>query len=122
MSEQKKIAEESMICLTPKPSQSKISHVITISLWVLSSLDLSPLNCAILGGVLENKTNTTFLPNIGSPKTTIEEDWNKMSDEYIFKARKSLWRHVGTIIEKKLRPYLINLLFCVYLPILLFIF
>ena len=35
------------------------------------SPDLNPLEYAILG-ILENKTNATFYPNIGSLKTTIE--------------------------------------------------
>ncbi len=39
------------------------------------SPDLNPLDYAIWG-VLENKTNATSHPNIGS---SIEEEWNKMS-------------------------------------------
>ncbi len=39
------------------------------------SQDLNPLDYAIWG-VLENKTNATSHPNIGS---SIEEEWNKMS-------------------------------------------
>ena len=45
--------------------------------------DLNPLYYAIWG-VLENKTNVTSNPNIGSFKTAIEEEWNKMSEEFIF--------------------------------------
>ena len=52
-------------------------------------------------GILENKTNTTSHPNIGSLKTTFEEEWNKMFEEFILKACISFWRHVDTIIEKK---------------------
>ena len=40
-------------------------------------------------GFLENKTNTTSNPNIGSYKIAIEEEWNKMSEEFILKACKS---------------------------------
>ena len=40
--------------------------------------DLKPLDYAIWG-VLENKTNATSNSNIGSLKTAIEEEWNKMS-------------------------------------------
>ena len=87
-----------MICLTPKPSQ-KYLEIIGVSLWHPSSPDLNPLNYAIWG-VLENKTRATSYPNIGSPKTAIEEEWNKMSEEIILKACKSFWRRVDTIIEK----------------------
>ena len=52
------------------------------------------------GGVLENKTNETSHLNIVLLKTAIEEELNKMSDELILKAWKSLRRHVDTIIEK----------------------
>ena len=60
--------------------------------------------------VLENKTNATSYPNIGSIKTAIEEERNKMSEEFILKPKKKKWR-----------PYWVNLQFCVYL-ILYFIF
>ena len=36
-------------------------------------------------GVLENKTNAISHLNIGLFKTTIEEAWNKMSEEFILK-------------------------------------
>ena len=51
-------------------------------------------------GILENKTNTTSHPNIGLLKTAIEEEWNKMSEEFILNACKLFRRHVDTIIEK----------------------
>ena len=50
-------------------------------------------------GILENKTNATFHPNIGSLKTVIEEEWNKMFEEFS-KACKLFWRCVDTITEK----------------------
>ena len=31
------------------------------------------------------KTNATFHPNIGSLKTAIEEEWNKLSEEIVSK-------------------------------------
>ena len=49
---------------------------------------------------IENKTNATSHPNIGLLKTNIEEEWNKISEEFILKACKSFRRHVDTIIEK----------------------
>ena len=56
-------------------------------------------------GILENETNTTSHPNIGSLKTAIEEEWNKMSQEFILKTRKSFQRHVHKINLKKWWPY-----------------
>ena len=50
--------------------------------------DLSPDHSTLdyaLWSVLENKTNATSHLNIGSLKTVIEEEWNKMSEEYILK-------------------------------------
>ena len=35
--------------------------------------------------VLENKTNSTSYPNIGLLKTVIEEEWNKMFEEVIWR-------------------------------------
>ena len=49
-------------------------------------------------GISENKTNE------------IEEEWNKMSEEFILKACKSFWRRVDTIIEKKWWLYWVNVL------------
>ena len=48
------------------------------------SYDLNPLGYAIWG-VLENKTNATSHLNMGLLKTAIEEEWNKMSEEFISK-------------------------------------
>ena len=61
--------------------------------------DVKPLSYAILG-VLENKNNGTFLFNVGSYKTAIEEEWNKMCEEFILKTCKSFLRRVDTIFEK----------------------
>ena len=63
--------------------------------------DLSPdfnlLDYAIWG---VNKTYATSHSNIGSLKTAIEEDWNKMSEELILKTCKAFRRCGDTIIEK----------------------
>ena len=59
--------------------------MIGVFLRTLSSADLNPLDYAIWG-VLENKSIATSYPNIGSLKTAIEEEWNKMSEEFILKA------------------------------------
>ena len=98
-----------MICLTAKPSQ-KNSEIIGISLRPPSSPDFNPLDYAIRD-VLENKTNAISHLNTGSLKTAIEEKWNKMSEEFILKARNSFRRRVNTIPRqkktknKKRRPY-----------------
>ena len=34
-------------------------------------------------GILENKTNATSHPNIGLLKNAIEEEWNKIFEEFI---------------------------------------
>ena len=64
------------------------------------STELNPLDY-VLWGILENKTNATSPSNINSLKTGIEQEWNKMSEEFILKACKSFQCHVDTIIEKK---------------------
>ena len=61
------------------------------------SPDLNPLDYVVCG-VLENKTNATSYPNIGSSKTTIKEEWKKMSEVFILTTCKSF--HIDTIIEK----------------------
>ena len=45
-------------------------------------------------GRLENQTNANSHPNIGLLKTAIEEEWNKMSEEFIWKVCKSFRRRV----------------------------
>ena len=47
------------------------------------ALTLTPLIMLLF--VLENKTNATSNPNIGLLKIAIEEEWNKMSEEFILK-------------------------------------
>ena len=76
-----------MICLKPKQSKRKISEIIRVSLWPTSRPDFNPLDYAIWD-VFENKTNTTSRANIGSLKTAIEEEWNKLSEEVILKGIK----------------------------------
>ena len=97
--------KESMICLTPKPShhpsKKAISEITGVSLWPPSSSDLNLLDYTIWS-VLENKPNATSLPNIGSLKTAIEDERNKMFETFILKTSKSFRRRVDTIIEKKM--------------------
>ena len=49
------------------------------------SQDEKPLDYTIWN-ILENETNATSHPNIGSLKTAIKEEWNKISEEFILKA------------------------------------
>ena len=44
---------------------------------------------SVIKGVLESKINATSLQNIGPLKTAIEQKWNKIPEEFIFKACKS---------------------------------
>ena len=81
-------------------TKPKKSEIIVFSLCLPSSPDLNPLDYAIWS-VLENKTNTSSHRNIGSLKTAIEEEWNKMTEEFTLKACKSFRRRVDTILEKK---------------------
>ena len=105
-----------------KHSNELLVHKKTVRIAIKQDLspDLNSLDYAIWG-VLENKTNATSHLNIGSLKTAIEEEWNKMSEEFILKACKSFWRCINTIIEK-LWSYWVNSLFYVNLLILLLIF
>ena len=50
--------------------------------------------------MLENKANATSHLNIGSLKPAIEEEWNKMSKEFILKSCKWVLRCFDIIIEK----------------------
>ena len=69
-----------------------------VSLWSLSSPNLNPLDYTIWG-VLENKTNTTSHPNIGSLKTATEEERNNMFEKIILKACKGKhWTAVSTLL------------------------
>ena len=54
--------------------------------------------------------------------TAIEEEKNKMHEEFILKSCKSFQRDADSTIKKKWRPYWVNLPFCIKLFILLFIF
>ena len=54
------------------------SETIGVSLWPLSSPDLNTLDYTIWD-VFENEKNDTSHPNVGSLKTAIEVEWNKMS-------------------------------------------
>ncbi len=59
---------------------------------------IKPPSLCHMGHFRKLKTNTTFHPNIGSLKTAIEEEWNKMSEEFILKACKSFQK-------QKRQPY-----------------
>ena len=48
----------------------------------------------------KTKQKQVPIQSTGSLKTAIEEEWNKMSEEFILKACKSFQWHVDTRIEK----------------------
>ena len=75
------------------------AEIIEVALWPPSNPNRNPLDYTTWG-ILENKINTTSHPNIGSLKTVIENEWNKISEEFILKACKSFQRHIDAIIEK----------------------
>ena len=77
-------------------------HVTTLRTVIKQNLsvDLVPLNYAIWS-VLENKTNATSYQNIGSLKTAIEEQKNKIPEEFILKACNLFRWRVDTKFEKK---------------------
>ena len=62
------------------------------------SPDLNPFDY-IIWGVLENQTNITSHPNIGSLKPATRVEWNKMYEEFILKVCKSF--------QKQLRDFLL---------------
>ena len=68
-----------------------------IAIKQILSPDLKPFDYAIWG-VLDNKTNATSHPNIGSVKTAFEEEWNKMFEEFMLKTFKSFRKRVHRII------------------------
>ena len=78
VSEQEKKRQRIYDLFNTKTKTKKISKIIGVSLWPLSSPD--PLDYA-KWGILENKT--TLHSNIGLLQTAIEEEWNKMSEEFI---------------------------------------
>ena len=85
--------------LNTKTKPKKISKITGASLLPPSSPDCKLLDYAI-GDISENKTNVTSHPNIGSLKIAIEEEWIKMSEEFILKACKLFQRRIDTITEK----------------------
>ena len=78
----------------------KIYELIGVSLCPPSSPDLKPFDYAIRR-ILETKIYSTSHPNIGSLKTVVEEEWNKVCKKFIFKAYKSFRRRVDTITGEK---------------------
>ena len=69
-------SKESLLGLTPNPPPN--SEFIEVSLWPISSQGLNPLDYAT--------KHRSFHPTVGSIKTAIKEEWNKMTEELIFKA------------------------------------
>ena len=81
MSEQEKKQQRIYDLLNAKTKPKTNPEIIFVYLWPVSNPDLNPLAYTIWGH-LENKTNATFHLNIGLLKSAIEEEWNKMSEEF----------------------------------------
>ena len=77
MSVQEKKQQRIYDLLKTKTNLKKFFEITGVSLWLSSSPDLNHLDYT-LWGILENKTNATSHPNIGSLKIAIEEEWNKI--------------------------------------------
>ena len=80
-------AKKDPITLIRKHANELKVHKKTVITTIKQDLspDNNPLDYAIWG-LLENNTNATSHSNIGSLNTAIEEEWNKMSEEFILKA------------------------------------
>ena len=87
MSEQKKKRQRiyDLLNAATKPKKENFRNNWEFLYGLHQAQTLSPW-ISLYGGVLENKTNATSYPNIGSLKNAIEEEWNKMSEEFILKA------------------------------------
>ena len=85
MNEQEKKRLRICDLLNAETPPKRISKMIRVFLWPPSSPDHNPFYYAICS-ILENQTNATSHPNIGLLKTAIEEEWNKMSEEFVLKA------------------------------------
>ena len=85
------IKKDSIMSIRKHANKLKV-HEKTVKTAIKQDLNpkLNPLDYA-KWDVLENKTNTTSHPNIGSVKAAIEEEWNEISEEFILKACKSFW-------------------------------
>ena len=66
-----------------KTVMTTITQVLSPDLKPLDRPDVSRID---VWGVLETKAYATSHPNIGSRKTAIEKEWNKISEELIWKA------------------------------------
>ena len=53
----------------------------------------------------KKKKEATFHLKIGSVKTVITEEWNKIFEEFFLKACKSFRRRVEKMIEKKKKKW-----------------
>ena len=77
------------------------------------SQDLNFLDHATWG-IFEKKTNATSHQNIGLLKTTTEEEWNKITEEFILKSCKSFQKRVDTIIQKMVAILSIFTVLCLF--------
>ena len=67
--------------------------------------------------IWENKANETSHPNIGSLKTVIVEEWNKMSEEF-----EGMQIVSNTIIDTKIEKRMVPINLLVFLCVCFFFF
>ena len=77
MNEQKKKRQRIYDLLHAETKPNKFPKYLEFLYGLHQAQTLTPL-ITLYGGVLENKTNATSHLNIGSFKTAIEEEWNKI--------------------------------------------
>ena len=99
MSEQKKKRQRIYDLLYAETKPPKLPKWLEFLYDLHQGQNFNPIDYAIWG-ILENKTNAIIHPNIYSLNIAFEEEWNKMSEEFILKAYKSFRRRVNIIIEK----------------------
>ena len=86
MSEREKKRQRIYDLLNAKTKPGKVSELIGVNLWSPSSPDLKPTLIMLYRWRFRKQNKSTSHPNIESLKTAIEEEWYKMSEEFILKA------------------------------------
>ncbi len=80
--------------------KAKFADFWPVDFWPSSSRDLNSLDYT-MWGVLEQTTNKTSHSNISSFKAAIEEEWGKMTKDFVVKSCAAFWCRVEAVIECK---------------------
>jgi len=78
--------------------RSNFADLWPVDLWPPSSPDHNPLNFAVWG-VLEKSVNKTFHLSISSLKTSITEEWSKLSGDFIVTSCQAVRHRVKSVID-----------------------